>query len=133
MPQPVVSSRYLFLCSPPKIVFAFRPASRATSMKVTPRSGGVSAARADVPGNPSGNAAASTCSNLKTNAVRLRDLRKSRRENDNRAPEYDMLEFPPIFGGLKASCKFARSHQHRYEQSTSLTRTFPVADCNRVA
>src|ERR1035438_7898222 len=29
-PQPVVSSRNLFLCSAPKMVFAFRPASRAT-------------------------------------------------------------------------------------------------------
>src|SRR5512147_2937026 len=111
MPQPVVSSRYLFLCSPPKIVFALSPDSRATSINVTPRSGGAFAASKALE-KPRGIAAARTCSNLSTNAVRLRDLRKSRRENDNHAPGNDMLEFSPIFGGITVSCKFARSHQN---------------------
>src|SRR5437879_3431840 len=37
-PQPVVSSRYLFFCTPPKIVFALKPASRAMFEKEMPSS-----------------------------------------------------------------------------------------------
>src|SRR5229473_792441 len=89
MPQPVVSRRYLFLCSPPKMVLALRPDSRATLRKLTPRSfegaAGDSkvshAARNSTLGRP-GRASARIFSNGKTIAERLNDLRKARREED---------------------------------------------------
>src|SRR5580698_250832 len=89
MPQPVVSSRYLFLCSPPKIVLAFKPDSRATFRKVTPRSSACGSCFGDggfceseAARNRPGRARASTLSNESTSAERLSDFKKERREGN---------------------------------------------------
>src|SRR5580658_5524223 len=89
MPHPVVSSRYLFLCSPPKMVLTFKPDSRATFRKVTPRSGGSSSvlsrlALADAR-SQLGHAIVRMVSRDKTSADRLRDFRNKRREGNKRS------------------------------------------------
>src|SRR5271165_2496669 len=98
MPQPVVSSRYLFLCSPPKMVLAFRPDSRPTFRKLMPRSAPGSAAFccSTLARARRGHASARTCSSDNTNAERLRDLRNTRREGNNEVatwPAWLVLEF----------------------------------------
>src|SRR5271170_4585189 len=92
MPHPVVSNRYLFLCSPPKIVLAFKPDSRATLRKVTPRSdeGAGSfwlASWWEVTDACSqrGRTMRRTLSRDKTSADRLRDSKNKRREGNNRS------------------------------------------------
>src|ERR1700688_3492851 len=92
MPQPVVSSRYLFLCSPPKIVLTFRPDSRAMFRKLTPRSvgGGTGSFGSDFwmagseARNLRGRTNSKTPSREKTSAERLRDFRNTRREGNKR-------------------------------------------------
>src|SRR6267378_1223375 len=95
--QPVVSRRYLFLCSPPKMVLAIRPDSRATLRKETPRSlGGATAA---VGGEAApwernagihvfGSVRASTFSSGSTIAERLSDWRNARRVEDKRTDTF---------------------------------------------
>src|SRR3954453_3959105 len=82
------------------MVLAVRPASLATSTKLTPRSAASGPGLATNGGRPGGNPAATICSNFSTNAVRLKLFRKSRREEDNRAPGTIMLEFAPILDGM---------------------------------
>src|SRR5260370_18100586 len=94
MPQPVVSSRYLFLCSPAKTVLTLRPEERATLRKLTPGSEGIAggasfgstfwsgAIEARTQG---GRAALRTPSSGKTSADRLRDFRNTRREENKRS------------------------------------------------
>src|SRR5205807_2584397 len=92
-----------FLCSPPKMVFAFRPDSFATLTKLTPKAaggvrGGVSfwfCARAR-----RGRASEKTPSRERTSAERLSDWRKARREEDNRLVPASIglvLEFATTF------------------------------------
>ena len=86
-------ARYLFLCSPPKMVFAFSPDSRATLRKLTPRSrarlsaspSAASAFCCALARNQRGRAIASTLSSESTSAERLRDFRKTRREGNKRS------------------------------------------------
>lgn len=101
----MVSNKYLFLCSPPKIVFALRPDSRPTLMKLTPISfggGGYELELAVVAWfvlgagdwfeslrdnllprfGWSGRARARTLSRGRTSAERLSDLRNARRVED---------------------------------------------------
>lgn len=101
----MVSSKYLFVCSPPKIVFALRPDSRATLMKLTPISFGGGGYRFELAPTAwfelaagdwfessgdqlrmslecRGRASARTLSSGRTSAERLRDLRNARREED---------------------------------------------------
>src|ERR1700693_3559574 len=94
MPQPVVSSRYLFLCSPPKIVFTFSPDSRPTFTKLMPTSaiwavgssfGGDAFCCGAPARNQRGRAMASTLSRESTSAEQLRDFRKTRREENKRS------------------------------------------------
>src|SRR5713226_8374400 len=100
MPQPVVSSRYLFLWSPPKTVLTFSPDSRATLRKLTPRSEGgtcsgpgtwrvVTEARDQL-----GRAMDKTPSRDNTNPEQLRDFRNKRREGNKRS-------LPGPFGSCK--------------------------------
>src|SRR5256885_17071547 len=75
----------LFLCSPPKTVLAWRPDSRATSMKLTPRSLDAAAdlkaprAEKDAKPRPLGRANARVLCNGNAIADRLNDLSKARR------------------------------------------------------
>src|SRR6202035_3020073 len=106
MPQPVVSSRYLFLCSPPKMVLALSPDSRATFKKLTPRSeaGGIDSfgsvfliAEGEACTLP-GRTIPKTLSSDKTSADRLRDFRNTRREGNKRSlpgPFRLVLKFAP--------------------------------------
>src|SRR5205085_1758018 len=96
MPQPVVSSRYLFLCSPPKIVLYLSPASWATFTNWTPKStAAVAGLGAGVcPLRRRGRASDNTPSKDNTTAERLRDFKKSRREEDKRRASIGLvLEF----------------------------------------
>src|SRR5580692_6700573 len=106
MPQPVVSSRYLFLCSPPKIVLAFKPDSRATFRKLTPRSGGGSGVPSFCPAfwrdaaearSQGGRAISQMFSRDSTSADRLRDFKNKRREGNKRSLPGGLarLEFAP--------------------------------------
>src|SRR5207244_5253756 len=101
-PQPVVSSRYLFLCSPPKMVLMFRPESRATLMKFTSISRGDFGRLSDFEGSVffefcanarmrSGSASERTLSSDNMRAERLRDLINLRREKDKG-------QYPPMLG-----------------------------------
>src|ERR1700733_2697885 len=83
MPQPVVSRRYLFLCSPPKVVVVLSPASAATSRKLTPRAAGA-ASFFPAWGAPKGDAREMTSVSGSTTAVRQRDRKNERREGDKR-------------------------------------------------
>jgi hypothetical protein len=100
----VVSSKNLFLCSPPKIVFALRPDSWAMFMKLTPSDGvaGGAGGRCGATDDclrraKSGQSPARTFSSDRTRAERLRDLRNLRRGKNNRTipfrsgPEADWL------------------------------------------
>src|SRR6266446_10511572 len=105
MPQPVVSSRYLFLCSPPKTVLTFSPEERATLRKLTPGSEGIAGGAsfgstfwsgAIEARSHGGRAARRTLSSDKTSADRLRDFRNTRREENKRSlpgPFRLVLEF----------------------------------------
>src|SRR5216684_5838054 len=106
MPQPVVSSRYLFLCSPPKMVLTFSPDSRATFIKLTPRSEAGGAGSFESPFwiaaaeefNRRERTNPRTPSSDKTSADRLRDFRNTRREGNKRSlpgPFRLVLEFAP--------------------------------------
>src|SRR5208283_2624290 len=93
-------------CSPPKIVLALRPASRAMSMKVTPMSrsdfaGGVVAGCAAWP--KSGQASESTSENVNTSTERERDRRNVRRDDDKGYP------FARARDGSEPYCPAARS------------------------
>src|SRR5215831_3211746 len=84
MPQPVVSSRYLFFFSPPKMVFTFKPACRATSTNATPKGASCLPSTClcvgeDWPNSVEGQIGASTCSKDKTIPVRLSDCKNLRR------------------------------------------------------
>src|SRR5215467_9047111 len=79
MPQPVVSSKYLFFRSPPKIVLVLNPASRPISMKLTSSTDGFSCGAGEAAGpGMRGMAMPRTWSNDKTSAV----SRKLRRVKD---------------------------------------------------
>lgn len=98
----MVSSRYLFLCSPPKIVLALRPDSRPTLRKLTPRgvpgcSGSTGGFAGGADCDHKGRASPSTVSSEKTKAVRQSDFRTSRREEDKRCylAMEAVLEFAP--------------------------------------
>src|ERR1700722_9848176 len=117
MPQPVVSRRYLFLCSPPKKVFTFSPDSRATLRKLTPRSGrGAAASFESAFGiglkafSLRGRTNPKTPSSDKSSAERLRDFRNTRREGNKgnkrslpgvsaraRIRPYSLYSVSPIF------------------------------------
>src|SRR5258708_39650240 len=109
MPQPVVSSRYLFLCSPPKTVLTFSPEERATLRKLTPGSEGIAGGAsfgstfwsgAIEARSHGGRAARRTPSSDKTRADRLGEFRNTRREKKKKAlpgPFLVVLEFPPTF------------------------------------
>src|SRR5215831_21059319 len=84
MPQPVVSSRYLFFFSPPKMVFALKPASRAISTKATPKGDSCLPSTClctgeDWPNSGEGQIVRRICSKDKTTPVRLSDCRNPRR------------------------------------------------------
>src|SRR6267378_4349699 len=107
MPHPVVSSRYLFLCSPPKMVLTFNPEVRATLRKLTPRSEGSGGTASlgstfwpvtiEACSQP-GRTVLRTPSSDKTSADRLRDFKNTRREGNKRSlpnPFRLVLKFAP--------------------------------------
>src|SRR5271165_5432748 len=123
-PQPVVSSRNLFLLSPPKMVGARRPASRATFTNCTPS------------GTP-----AISWSNEKTGSVAQSDRTKPRRDKAEREVErhlskdmstgenvrsYLMLA-EPVFSGLggggTATSEHFRQGRHRLNAGARLCET----------
>src|SRR6266403_1632926 len=75
------------------MVLAFSPASRATSTKLAPMElFGLSKARAAAGSQCDGRATARTCSSGSTSAVRLRDFKNARREEDKRGNTFPRLD-----------------------------------------
>src|SRR5262249_32384164 len=97
MPQPVVSSRYLFFRSPPKSVLVLNPACFPTSTKFTSSEAGFSSGPAGV-AKPqvSGAAMPKICSNDRTNALRLSVWRTLRRVKSRPASLMLVLQFRRI-------------------------------------
>src|SRR5947207_15690110 len=75
------------------MVFAFNPASRATSTKVAPSEViGFSETEAAACGPCTRLASARACSSGSTSAVRLRDFKNARREEDKRGNTFPSLD-----------------------------------------